>query len=156
MNPLKKRLEEIGIPTEWLRWSSWDKILSENYPFDLYELLRKILFEKQKGFEIYFATREQFKMGKVPNLEPLHINWVLVWSRRHPNVMNNLYNRSMEEKFHSISRELGDLLADIQKMIKIKRLTHVYKSIKHTGNESYEELLEKCENAREELRWLKK
>ena len=74
-NPLKERLEKVGIPIEWLKWISWNKILNGTYSLDLCKVLSKILFEKQKGFEIYFATPQQFKMGKVPNLELFHIVW---------------------------------------------------------------------------------
>lgn len=171
------RLEQKGIPPSWAGCFSWTEIFEGYfgdgtfYP-ELDMVIRRTLIGKQfRGLQVQIQNKDDFEK-KTMLLLPK--NYVLAWSPEKPNVAENIESRSQEDRTQYITKELDYFINEQTPMLKtgyLKFKESVAKAsveagvkidvgaldkehilVERTGNESYDELRQKCETARNEMR----
>jgi hypothetical protein len=180
-NQLHDLLLARGIPPDWAGCFSWTDIfggLCGVFAPDLAKVIRRMLIGKRlRGLQVFVEKYQDFIDGK-SFMAPK--NYVLAWSPQRPNIEENIEGRSPEERLEYVVKELdlfikekipevrngrdmkGGYLAardaasakSIESGLRIDfdALDKEHVQLVRTGNESYAELLQKCESARDELR----
>ena len=147
------------------------------YP-DVSRVIRRLLIGRRvRGLQVQIQDYNAFMKGRRWLVAK---NYVLAWSPEKPNVEMNIEGRSKEDRINTIIKELdfflneqipqhrngSDLIggyvraredvskkaAELGVKIDLDALDKQHAEIRRSGNESYEELLEKCELARNEMR----
>lgn len=147
------------------------------YP-DVSRIIHRMLIGRSiRGLQVQIQSYEEFIKGHSWLVAK---NYVLAWSPEKPNVEENIEGRSLQDRISTIIKELdffineqipqyiagsdlwrGYLKAkeDVLKKsaergvkIDLQALDKQHIEIKRMGSESYEELLQKCELARNEMR----
>jgi len=184
--PLAKILRERKIPPEWAGCFSWTEVLRGQvmgiFRPDIRTIIRKMLVgRKFRGLQVLVEEYDAFMKGET-FLAPK--NYVLAWSPDKPNIEENIEGRTLEEKIEFVCKELDYFINEVIPRLRngselgkgyIDALesvrTHSIKAgveidtealekrhvkIQRRGDESYQELLEKCELARIEMEKYKK
>ncbi|GAH44897.1 unnamed protein product, partial [marine sediment metagenome] len=119
-----------------------------------------------KGLSFIFVPHEEFIQGKSYFSK---LNSVLAWSPGKPDIVANLLGRTLEQKIKLVIRELDMFLTLICELkaqyeeakvslrqapirLNFEALERCHTEISYTVQESYPELLAKCEQARSEMR----
>ncbi len=147
------------------------------YP-DVSRVIRRLLIgRKIRGLQVQIQEYDRFTEGHSWLIAK---NYVLAWSPEKPNVEMNIEGRSKEDRINTIIKELDYFLneqipqhrngsdlwsgyvrakedvtkkaAELGVKMDLDALDKQHAEIRRLGNESYEELLEKCESARNEMR----
>jgi hypothetical protein len=147
------------------------------YP-DLDRVLRRILVGRQfKGLQLQIQSYEDFEKKFMSLVAK---NYVLAWSLERPDIEENIEGRPEQEKIDYAAKELDFFVKEqIPRFrngseygggyeqakdsaakasvgtglrINLEALEKQHVDIRHTGTESYDELLRKCETARNEMR----
>ena len=147
------------------------------YP-ELDRIIRRMLIGRRvKGLQAQIQSYDDFINRRTWLVAK---NYVLAWSPENPNVEENIEDRSPQERIDTIIKEvdffideqipqlrdgsdhLGGYLkakmevsrssAEAGMNINLDALDRQHPKIRRIGNESYEELLQKCEMARNEMR----
>jgi hypothetical protein len=147
------------------------------YP-DLDRVLRRILVGRQfKGLQLQIQSYEDFEKKFMSLVAK---NYVLAWSLERPDIEENIEGRPEQEKIDYAAKELDFFVKEqIPRFrngseygggyeqakdsaakasvgtglrINLEALEKQHVDIRHTSTESYDELLRKCETARNEMR----
>ena len=146
---------------------------------DLDRVIRRILIEKQfRGLQVQIQSRLDFEKEHTWLVAK---NYVLAWSPEKPDIEENVEGRSQQDRMNYITKELDFFIneqipqlrngsnhrtrsyleakeavaegsAEAGIRIDLELLDKQHANIEHTGTESYTELLQKCEMARNEMR----
>ena len=169
--PMISVLKEKGADLRWAVCFSWTDIFSSlGTPMVTIEkVLRSMLTGGMRGIQAVFRSYEDFKRGETMLLPK---NFKLAWSPEKPSINNNLMMSPEEEKSF-LASELSLFIQDLEKQreelakvisnaqtrareqgidLDFEELLSVHRRM--TFDESYgpEELREKCELARSEMR----
>jgi len=174
-------LSKKSIPPHWCGCFSWTDIFHSPSGFfspDIRTVLHRMIIGRRfRGLQVHFMEHRNFIEGR-SSLVPK--NYLLAWSPEKPNIYENIENRPLKSKIDFIIKELDyftkekiPLLKKGSELVKgyldvkdsviknslnanvkidVDLLDRQHTEIRRTGNESYSELLEKCELAREEMR----
>jgi hypothetical protein len=147
------------------------------YP-DLDRVIRRILIGKQfKGLQVQIQSRVDFEKEHVYLVAK---NYVLAWSPEKPDIKENVEGRSQQDRINYITKELDFFINEQIPQLRngsnhrtsyleakeavakgstetgirigLEALDRQHTNVERTGTESYEELLQKCEMARNEMR----
>jgi len=147
------------------------------YP-ELDMVIRRTLIGKEfRGLQVQIQNKDDFEK-KTMSLHPK--NYVLAWSTEKPDVAENIESRSQEDRTQYIIKELDYFINEQIPMLKTRSfggrgyldfkeavakasveagvkidvgaLDKKHILVERTGNESYDELRQKCETARNEMR----
>ena len=166
---LSEALAAKGVEPQWAGCFSWTDIMNNPIGFffpSIEKVLKKLLLKGVKGLSFVFLPYDQFMQGKSGYS---HLNTVLVWSPESPDIKANLFGRTAEEKREFALQELRKFLNIIsESKIKFRELkTELIKgpvklnfdALENSHMEicddagfSYDELLNRCEQARNEMR----
>ncbi|PIU12627.1 MAG: hypothetical protein COT21_03340 [Hadesarchaea archaeon CG08_land_8_20_14_0_20_51_8] len=172
---LSKVLRDKGIEPSWAGCFSWTEIFNNPHGIFIPEIevvIRKMLLGRRvKGLQVLVFNHEDFSAEKAPIAAK---NYVLAWSPEAPDIQKNLDSRTPMQKIEFLTKELDHFLnneipklrkayleakeriakANVKAGLKldIEALDGQHIKIERTGNELYQELLEKCERARTEMR----
>lgn len=155
-----------GVEPQWVACFSWTDILHNPLTFFfpyVERVLERMLLGGTKGLSFIFVPHDQGK------LYFSKLNSVLAWSPEKPDIVANLLGRTLEEKRELLTRELDmfcSLICELKTQyeeikvslrqapvnLNFEALEQFHTEITHTAEESYPELLAKCEQARSELR----
>lgn len=168
-------LRQHGVEPVWAGCFSLTDVLYNRYgqfiPSIETVMRRMLLGRKTRGFQAKFAGYQSFVNRHIPLLSAK--NYQLAWSMEKPDVERNLLRRSMNEKMAHNVRELDHFIKDEIPRLKkafleakesavktegntniklnVEALDSKHREIQRTGNESYGELAEKCEEGRTEM-----
>jgi len=166
---LHKALIAKGIEPEWVGCFSWTDILNNPmgffYPF-IENVLKGLLTKDVRNITFIFTPYDDFIEGKYGYSR---FNCVLAWSPGKPDIEVNLFSRTSEEKrkfmFAELQKFTEIITGSIAKYTEIKRelvqmplklnfgaLEERHVDITYDSKETYEELVAKCEMARNEMR----
>ena len=171
---LAKILREKGVEPVWAGCFSWTDTLYNpygNFIPSLHVVIRKMLLGRRvKGLQAFFSMYKD----SIGGLRLVARNYVLAWSPEKPDIEKNLLGRTLHDRMGYLVRELDHFLNDeiprlkkeylgakdsvikanlnVNVKLDIKALDNQHLEIKRTGNESYKDLLDKCEKARIEMR----
>jgi len=167
--PMLSVLKEKGVELRWAGCFSWTEIFAVLPMVTIEKVLRSLLLAGMRGVQAVFRSYEDFKQGKTMLLPK---NFKLAWSPEKPDIANNLRMSPEEERTFLASelnlfledlekqrQELAKVISDAQTKAKEQGIDLDFKELlsKHlriTFDESYpsEEIKEKCELARTEMR----
>ena len=167
-------LRRKGINPKWAGCFSWTEIYRPSTGIFIPSpeiVARRMLLKGIKGLQVLLFRYEDFIKNKLPITAK---NYVLAWDPEKPDIEKNLFNRTLQEKIELIGSELDHFLNEelpkykkeyeeakervihenskIRMKINLKSLDEQHIDIKRTGDESFEELCDKCEQARIEMR----
>ena len=160
--------------TELFRGDHGDGIF---YP-DLSRIIRRILIGRRvRGLQAQIRSYDDFMNGRTRLVAK---NYVLAWSPEKPSPEENIEGRSLQDRKNTIIKELDFFINDqipqyingsqsytgylkAKELVRersnkaglkkdLNALDRQHVEIKHTGDESYQVLLQKCELARNEMR----
>lgn len=172
---LARVLRDKGVEPSWAGCFSWTEILYN--PLGIFipqievVIRRMLLGRRVKGLQVLVFEYEEFADGKAPITAK---NYVLTWSPEKPDIQKNLGDRTLKQKIKFLIDELDYFLNDeipkLKKeylgakeriaqanvkanlMLNLEALDRQHTKIKRICNEPHQELLEKCERARIEMR----
>ncbi len=173
---LSNFLREHEIEPTWAGCFSWTAVLGYNpYGFTPFidTVMHRMIFGRTiKGFQVNFLEGQSLQEGNIPMMAAK--NHYLIWSKEKPDVQANLLERSVVEKTSHNTKELDHFINDEiprykkefmeakenasrnaeKRKIKLNwnALENGHPEIQRTGNESFMELAEKCEQARIEMK----
>ena len=166
---LYEALVARGIEPKWVGCFSWTDILNNSmgffYPF-IENVLKGLLTKNVRNMTFIFTTYDDFIEGKYGYSR---FNCVLAWSPEKPDIAVNLFSRTSKEKKKFILAELQkftEIIAEsiakysesknelVQMPLKLnfEALEERHVEIIYSPKETYEELVAKCEMARNEMR----
>lgn len=172
---LAKILRLKGVEPAWAGCFSWTEVLYNPhglfFPSIETVIKRMSLGRSVKGLQVLVCKHEEFMEGKAPFAAK---NYVLAWSPEKPDVQKNLSDRTLKQRIEFLIKELDLFLneeipklrkeyleakeriaqANVKACLKLnlQALDRQHTEIKRIGNESHQELLEKCEQARIAMR----
>jgi len=173
---LASRLKQKGISPSWAGCFSWTQIFGGYFDGIFYPeldmVIRRTLIGKQfRGLQVQIRNKDAFEK-KTMSLFPK--NYVLAWSLEKPDVVENIESRSQEDRTQYIIKELDYFITERIPMLKtgylnfkdsvtkasvkagvkidVGALDKKHILVERTGSESYDELRQKCETARNEMR----
>lgn len=166
---LSEALAAKGVEPKWVGCFSWTDIV--NNPTGLFfpyieKVLHKLLLRGVKGLSFIFLEYDQFMQGKSGYSQ---MNTVLAWSPEKPDIKANLFDRPSEEKREYARKELEKFLKIIsefknrymelkseldKRILKLDfdALESSHSGIPSDAEATYSELLNNCEQARNEMR----
>ncbi len=157
------------IEPQWAGCFSWTDILNNPfgffYPF-IEKVLRGLLIKGIRSLTFIFIPYDNFMEGKSGYS---HMNAVLAWSPEKPDIQANLFERTPDEKKAFILAELQKFLdvaseskanyagiknelTQISLKLNFEALEKRHADIRYDSEGTYEELVAKCELARNEMR----
>lgn len=168
---VSQALIDRGIEPKWVGCFSWTEVFYNPhglfFPY-IERVLHGMLLKGVKGISVIFVEDDEFMQGKT---RYSHLNSILVWNPEKPDIRANLFRRAPAEKTELLLKELGQFLNIITELksgyeeIKSRvsqapnkvKLDHdalekSHYEIAFTAPKSYQELLESCEKARNEIR----
>jgi len=172
IDSVSKTLEEHGIKPKWAACFSWTdfyfSFLGIFYP-ELDKVLRKLLLKGIRGIQAIFRNYEDFKEGHTMLVAE---NFQLAWSMEKRDVRKNLEMpqeakiafitselklfqkqlMSLKEQLSKLKIELSSITSGTELSFNFDKLNSKHVDISFDENETYENLLIKCELARQELR----
>ena len=167
---LSKALSEKGVEPQWAACFSWTDILNNSNGFfpNVNRVMWGMLLRGTKGLSFMFAQRDDFLQGK---WNYSRMNTVLAWRPDKPDIAGNLLEQTLEDKADLIVKELdkflnvilelkqeyqelGNSLSNAPVKLTFEDLEKKHAEILRMDEDSYAELLVKCEKARNEMRRL--
>jgi hypothetical protein len=172
IDSVSKILKDHGVEPKWVACFSWTDFyyspLGIFFP-ELDKVLRKLLFKGIRGIQSIFRNYKDFKEGRTMLLAE---NFQLAWSPEKPDVKKNLkmsreakiafviselklFQKQLiplKEQLLKLQTELISMTSGTELSFNFDKLNSKHVDISFDENETYENLLMKCELARQELR----
>lgn len=166
---LSEALAARGVQPQWAGCFSWTEVVHNPhgvfFPY-IERVLQGLLLKGVRGFGFIFLEYDQF-MQEGSGYS--HLNSILAWSPEKPDIESNLLGRTPQEKRELVIKELGMFLGVTSESkarygaikselmqapinLDFEPLEQRHTEISYTMQESYDELLAKCEQARNEMR----
>ncbi len=169
--PVIQALTQKGVPPRWAACFSWTEIA--NNPYGLFfpyieKVFQKLLLPGARGLSFIFVSEADFITGKSV-YSGVTQNHVLAWSPEKPDIRTNLLGRTSQEKEQFLRTELAKFIKEIAEFkneyttakdrlrhselkLDFKTLEKGHPAIVFNTDETYDQLLEKCEQGRQEMR----
>ncbi len=159
---LREILKKIAYPIDWFKCLTWKDLYSfhKTPPNHLIPeediIVKRLLIGNIKGFKDFFVSFKPYVAA----------NYVLAWSPDKPNVKENIDGRPESEKIQFLKVELDTLIDEVKyfhernyvvqesDMEEFEPLTLVDPKVERIDNETKDELKEKIEIIRNQLREL--
>ena len=173
IDSVSKALKDHGVEPKWAACFSWTDFYSSPllgiFVPQLDKVLRKLLLKGVKGIQAIFRGYKDFKEGQTMLLAE---NFQLAWSPELPDIRKNLEMSQeakiafiaselklfqkqlipLKEQVSKLQIELSSITSGTELSFNFDKLNSKHADISFDENETYKNLLMKCELARQELR----